>query len=101
MLADCDGMILTTSEVFEPDAVAELQEWYAETDRPVFTICPYTSRIGDDIPDAAKLKAEEAKSQAFVDFLDAAVKKHGKASLIYVSASAKLVIGFEVLITVM
>ncbi|THH28055.1 hypothetical protein EUX98_g6132 [Antrodiella citrinella] len=80
----CDGMIITSPEVYEPHAVAATREWLAETSRPVWAIGPLAmSRTTQQA-----MSNEEAQSEKSADirkFLDKTLSKHGEHSAIYAS----------------
>ena len=80
----CDGLILTSPEVYEPHAIAAMKAWFAESHRDVWAIGPL-------YPFPASKEAiagEEVSSTCFKDvaqFLDAALVSHGEHSVLFVS----------------
>ena len=80
----CSGLILTTPEAYEPEAIAATKDWWAETQRQVWAIGPL-------LPSVASTEAvagEEAQSPNFGEikqFMDRIAQSHGERSLLYVS----------------
>ncbi|KAI5118935.1 hypothetical protein M0805_003759 [Coniferiporia weirii] len=80
-LSECDGVVATSNRIFEGPAFDAWQEWYGS--RPVIGIGPMALPI-----DATSLEREKAQSPLAgeVDtFLNKALEKFGKRSVIYVS----------------
>ena len=84
-LQKTDGLYLFTPESYEPEAVAAVRRWFAETGRPVYTSGPL-------LPSASKASAHEnekklsKESDEIQTFLDEALKTSGEKSVVYVSS---------------
>ncbi|EIW63123.1 UDP-Glycosyltransferase/glycogen phosphorylase [Trametes versicolor FP-101664 SS1] len=79
----CDGVLLMTPEPYEPDAVAAVRKWYAETGRSAYVCGPLLP------PKSATAKAKEQQQSKEATeisaFLDTTLKTSGKKSLLYIS----------------
>ncbi|KAI0738932.1 UDP-Glycosyltransferase/glycogen phosphorylase [Daedaleopsis nitida] len=79
-----DGVFLFTPESYEPEAVAAVRRWYAETSRPVYVCGPL-------LPSASKMSAHEKEKKLSTEsseiqlFLDEALKTSGEKSVVYIS----------------
>ncbi|KAI1785433.1 UDP-Glycosyltransferase/glycogen phosphorylase [Ganoderma leucocontextum] len=79
-----DGILLVTPESYEPEAVAAMKEWFAETGRPAY-VC------GPSLPSASKAMAtmhemdESDSSEEVKGFLDATLARSGENTLLYIS----------------
>ncbi|KAI5115708.1 hypothetical protein M0805_003487, partial [Coniferiporia weirii] len=81
MLSECDGVVATSNRLYEGPAFDTWQEWYGP--RPVIGVGPMSLPI-----DTTSLEREKAQSPfaGEVDtFLDKALEKFGKHSVVYVS----------------
>ncbi|OJT12307.1 UDP-glycosyltransferase 73E1 [Trametes pubescens] len=79
----CDGAFLITAEPYEPEAVAAVRGWYAETGRPVYVcgpLLPPTSATA-----TAKEKQQSKEAIEISEFLDTTLKTSGEKSLLYIS----------------
>ncbi|TCD71969.1 hypothetical protein EIP91_000101 [Steccherinum ochraceum] len=79
-----EGLIITSSEVYEPAAVSATREWLAETVRSVWAIGPLLPSIDSE----EAVKGEEAQSQdasAITKFVDEVLVKYGERSMLYIS----------------
>ena len=77
----CDGLVCAVPECFEPEAIATLREWFAETSRPVYACGPL---IPHGAQAAAFEKAQSPEAAKIESFLDAKLASHGDHSVIYV-----------------
>lgn len=80
-LAACDGIVVAGPECFEPEGVAALRDWFAETSRPVYACGPL---IPHGPQAAAFEKAQSPEASKIESFLDAKLASHGDNSVIYV-----------------
>lgn len=82
----CDGQILASPEIYEPEAIAVYKEWFATKGRPVWAVGPL-------LPLAASTHAiagESTLSENAADikkFMDGVFTTHGEKSMLYVSPS--------------
>lgn len=80
-IAACDGLVVAGPECLEPEAIAALRDWFAETSRPVYACGPL-------IPHGAQAvafeKAQSPEASKIESFLDAKLASHGDHSVIYV-----------------
>ncbi|KAI0743898.1 UDP-Glycosyltransferase/glycogen phosphorylase [Daedaleopsis nitida] len=79
-----DGVVLFTPECYEPEAVAGVRAWFAETGRPVYTAGPLLPSASQATANANEVKLS-AEGSAFQTFLDETLKTSGEKSLIYIS----------------
>ncbi|KAI0827302.1 UDP-Glycosyltransferase/glycogen phosphorylase [Trametes gibbosa] len=82
-LEACDGAFLITAEPYEPEAVAAVKRWYAETGRPAYVcgpLLPPESAIA-----TAKEKQQSKESVQIQEFLDSTLRTSGEKSLLYIS----------------
>ncbi|KAH9927773.1 uncharacterized protein B0H18DRAFT_1118302 [Fomitopsis serialis] len=81
-IAGCDGLLIASPECYEPEAVAALRDWMAESSRPVYACGPL-------IPSGARAVAFEklqgSEAAKVESFLDAKLASHGQHSVLYVS----------------
>lgn len=75
----CDGILLSTPERYEREAVEGVREWYAETSRSVYVCGPLLPPVSTNKEDNSE------KGAAIVKFLDTTLETHGPNSLLYVS----------------
>ncbi|KZT72409.1 glycosyltransferase family 1 protein [Daedalea quercina L-15889] len=81
-IAGCDGLILAGPECYEPEAVAALRDWFAESSRPVYACGPLIPHG----PQAVSFERQQSPEAAKIEgFLDAMLASHGDNSVIYVS----------------
>lgn len=82
MFAACDGVILATSDCYEPETTAALKEHFAQTSRSVH-LC------GPMIPGGAQARALEGEqcrdTVEIEDFLESTLSSHGERSVLYFS----------------
>lgn len=83
-LEGSDGVLLFSSETFEPGAVAAVRQWYAETARPAYICGPLLPTGSQASTNEKKLSAEAEEIQTL---LDTTLKTAGEHSLLYVSES--------------
>lgn len=83
-LEGSDGVLLFSSETFEPGAVAAVRQWYAETSRPAYICGPLLPTGSQASKNEKKLSSEAAEIQTL---LDTTLKTSGEHSLLYVSES--------------
>ena len=85
LFSECDGVILNTSQYIENEAIKAWKRWIEP--RPLFVLGP----LGY-MPSAKKTVGcdEDACPEAVAAFLDAALEKYGKHSVIYASISYTL-----------
>ncbi|KAI0633343.1 UDP-Glycosyltransferase/glycogen phosphorylase [Trametes polyzona] len=82
MLEACDGMLLYTSEAYEPEAVAAMRKWFSKTSRGIYTTGPLMP-LGAQATEYERKQSKDAdKIQAF---LDATLAASGERSLLYIS----------------
>ncbi|KAI0356302.1 UDP-Glycosyltransferase/glycogen phosphorylase [Trametes cingulata] len=82
-LETCDGAFVVTAQSYEPEAVAAVRQWYAETSRQVYTCGPL-------VPSQTVAAAENEKKQSnasgeIQEFLDTTLRTSGKHSLLYIA----------------
>lgn len=85
VLESCDGVILTTSESYEPEAVTVVKDWFAETSRSVFVLGPLLPTTHDPRALAGE-KQTSAKAKEIDLFMESTLASHGKGSMLYVWA---------------
>lgn len=87
MLEACDGMLLYTSEAYEPKAIAAMREWFGKTSRGIYVTGPLMPIGAQTAEDERESRSEDAdKIQAF---LDSTLAASGERSLLYVSSSCE------------
>lgn len=79
----CDGVILNTSEGYEPEAVQSIKDWFAEESRSVFPLGPLVPLLHDSRTATTELKVS-AKSNEIEQLLESVLASHGAKSLLYV-----------------
>ncbi len=88
MLEACDGMLLYTSEAYEPKAVAAMREWFDKTSRGIYATGPLMP-IG--IQTTREHEWEQSKDADKIQaFLDSTLTASGERSLLYVRRSCKI-----------
>jgi len=80
----CDGMILASPEVYEPQAIAAMKEWFAETSRAVWAVGPL-SAPADRQQAIFHEEAQSKKSTDIRNFLNDALTERGEHSVLYIS----------------
>lgn len=80
-IAACDGIVFAGPECFEPEGIAALREWFAESSRPVYACGPL---IPHGTQAAAFEKAQSPEAAKIESFLNAKLASHGDHSVIYV-----------------
>lgn len=83
MFEQCDGMILSTSENFEPQAVAGIRDWFSSMSRKTYTIGPLLPDPQENTSNGEMAQASDATEVE--SFLEKVHKSHGENSLIYIS----------------
>lgn len=81
----CDGIIVTSPEVYEPAGIDALRSWFAETGRGTWVIGP----LLHDLSNKEAVAGEEAQSEKAVEirqFMDGVLAQYGAQSLVYASA---------------
>ncbi|TCD71978.1 hypothetical protein EIP91_000110 [Steccherinum ochraceum] len=81
---ECDGLILTTPEAYEPAAVAATKEWFADTKRDVWAIGPLFPSLSSQEAIAGET-AQSKDSGEIKIFMDDVLARHGQHSMIYIS----------------
>ncbi|KAH9833566.1 uncharacterized protein C8Q71DRAFT_860354 [Rhodofomes roseus] len=81
-MAECDGLVFAGPECYEPEAIATLRDWLAESSRPVYACGPL---IPSGAQAAAFEKLEGSDATKVESFLDAKVASHGKHTVLYIS----------------
>ena len=80
---ECDGLIMTTPEEYEPEAIADIKRWFGKTSRGVYPLGPLLPAVNDP-----KVSEEEKsismKGQEISQFMDSVLKSHGPQSMVYV-----------------
>ena len=81
-LEKADGLLMYTAEAYEPEGVAAIKEWYAETGRKAYITGPLLPAA----PKSAASATEQTPSNdLIINFLDETLKASGEKSLVYVS----------------
>lgn len=79
---DCEGIVITTTEVYEKASLEALKSWFAESKKPVYAVGPLLPPTYGE-PEIL-VGEENAEVQAF---LEASLSRHGVRSLIFVRLS--------------
>ncbi|KAI0071140.1 UDP-Glycosyltransferase/glycogen phosphorylase [Panus rudis PR-1116 ss-1] len=80
----CDGVVISTAEAYELEAVAEIRAWFAESNKDVYVVGPLLP--GATNPQA--LDGEQKQSQdaaEILTFMNKVLEEHGAKSLLYFS----------------
>ncbi|OBZ67123.1 Anthocyanidin 3-O-glucosyltransferase [Grifola frondosa] len=77
-----DGVLLLSAEAYEPECVAAVREWFAQTSRSV-TVCGPLLPSGKNA--AAHEKQQSSEGSEIQKFLDSILESHGAHSLLYIS----------------
>lgn len=80
-------MILATAQPFEPEGVAEVRAWFAETSRKAYAVGPLFP-LGEGAAAGERLQSD--KPSEIEQFLEATLESHGPKSLLYVCHSSSL-----------
>lgn len=83
-LEKVDGLLLYSPTSYEPEAVAAVKSWFAESGRAAYItgpLCPTASKVTMHENE----KKISDKSDEIVAFLDETLKNSGEKSLVYVS----------------
>ncbi|TCD71967.1 hypothetical protein EIP91_000099 [Steccherinum ochraceum] len=81
---ECDGMIICSPEVYEPDVMAATEEWFAETGREVWAIGPLLPPLNNQVSTAGE-EAQSEKAAEIKNFMDDVLEKNGRHSMLYIS----------------
>ncbi|KAK7692877.1 hypothetical protein QCA50_004512 [Cerrena zonata] len=81
-IESCDGMVMSTSDVLEPEGVAEIKGWFAETSRKAYAVGPLFPM---DEKATAGDKIQSDKSSEIDQFLERTLEAHGPKSLLYIA----------------
>ncbi|KAJ3487389.1 hypothetical protein NLI96_g3563 [Meripilus lineatus] len=84
VLDECDGVILSSPECYEPEAVAAVREWFAETSREAFAVGPLLP-ISTSSSAIAGENQGMANAAEISSFLESTLETHGKGSMLYIS----------------
>ncbi|KAI0823361.1 UDP-Glycosyltransferase/glycogen phosphorylase [Trametes gibbosa] len=77
-----DGILLFSSESFEPEAVAATKAWYGETSRPAYVVGPL---LPSSSQAATGEKNQSMGAEEIQAILDSSLKTLGEHSLLYIS----------------
>lgn len=77
-----DALLLTTSELYEPEGLAGIRDWFGETSRPVYAVGPLFPPVNKEKNVPEDYSPDFAKVQTF---LDQTFEKYGEHSLVYIS----------------
>ncbi|KAJ3489171.1 hypothetical protein NLI96_g2320 [Meripilus lineatus] len=80
----CDGLIMSTAEPYELQAIASVKAWFAETSRSVYSVGPLLSPV-DNPRSFEEEKKTSAKAKEIDQFMDTIYKSHGEKSLVYIA----------------
>lgn len=75
-------MVLATADALEPEGVAEIKGWFAETSRKAYAVGPLFPM---DASASAGEKVQSNESSEIDQFLIRILETHGPKSLLYVS----------------
>ncbi|KAK7682539.1 hypothetical protein QCA50_014339 [Cerrena zonata] len=81
-LDQCDGVILSTAEPYEAEAISHVTQWFGETSREVFTFGPLLP-TGESA--AAGEGKQSEKAAEITRFLQKTLETDGPNSLLYIS----------------
>ncbi|OCH85806.1 UDP-Glycosyltransferase/glycogen phosphorylase [Obba rivulosa] len=81
-LENCDGILLTSPECYEPVSIAGLRDWFSETSRNVYAIGPL---LPIEEQSVGKEKDSSKQGAAIERFMDSVLKTRGENSLLYIS----------------
>lgn len=73
-----------TPASYEPEAVAAMKAWFAETSRPAYACGPLLPTASESAANATE-KAQSSESDKIQAFLDGTLETSGKRSALYVS----------------
>lgn len=84
MMRDCDGLILHTNPVLEPETTEVYRKWFKAANKPLYAIGPLIASE----PNPRQFEAQELETsidgQKIIEFLKRVRDRHGPHSLIYV-----------------
>ncbi|KAH8103111.1 UDP-Glycosyltransferase/glycogen phosphorylase [Cristinia sonorae] len=80
----CDGMMLTSPEAYEPAAIIATREWFSLTNRSIWAIGPILPSI-TSVEAMAGEGAQSESSGAIKKFMNETLATHGEHSMLYVS----------------
>ncbi|KZT07197.1 glycosyltransferase family 1 protein [Laetiporus sulphureus 93-53] len=76
---ECDGMLLATPECYEPETVAALKNWFAESSRKVFPCGPL-------VPYGEQATSQQKERSVHIqEFMNGILKKRGERTLVFIS----------------
>ncbi|CAL1707825.1 unnamed protein product [Somion occarium] len=78
----CDGTILVTAEPLEPEGVAKIRAWFAETSRKTYAVGPLFP-LGENAVSGEK--AQSDKPTEIDEFLETTLQSSGPKSLLYIA----------------
>ncbi|OCH84632.1 UDP-Glycosyltransferase/glycogen phosphorylase [Obba rivulosa] len=82
VFSKCDGVLMSTAESYEPDSIAGVCKWFAETSRSAYTFGPL---LPEEKGSISKERDSSDKGIAIEEFLDTSLQTHGPKSLVYIS----------------
>lgn len=82
VIAECDGVISNSSDVYEPEAAASLKNWFAETGREAYVVGPLLPAYGEILTRDNSPRARDTSEVE--EFLTSVLQSHGVKSLLYV-----------------
>ncbi|KAH8085451.1 UDP-Glycosyltransferase/glycogen phosphorylase [Cristinia sonorae] len=80
----CDGLLITSPEAYEPAAIAATKDWFAESKRGVWAIGPLLPSTTSEKAKSGEESLSES-SAAIKTFMDETLKKNGEHSMLYIS----------------
>ena len=84
-LESSDGVLLFTPTSYEPEAVAAMKGWFAETGRPAYAVGPLLPSASKETADANEKKQSNESGEIHA-FLDTTLANSGEKSLVYVGS---------------
>ncbi|KAK7681774.1 hypothetical protein QCA50_015121 [Cerrena zonata] len=81
-LDQCDGLILSTAEPYESEAIARITEWYGETSREVYTF-GHLLPVNENAAVGEQRQSE--KAEEISQFLQKTLDTDGHGTLLYIS----------------
>ena len=73
-LEKCDGLVITSAEPYEREAIAHVTEWFAETSREVYTV-GHLLPVGPNAISGESKQSE--KAEEIIHFLDKILDAEG------------------------
>lgn len=80
-LPECDGMVSTSNDVYEPDLNAAFRQWFNERKKPTYFIGPI---IPSDSVSTSRDFGIPSNVENVQTFLDKVLNNHGRRSMLYV-----------------